>query len=453
MKRFLVKLLIFMLALLGAQTAVAAVYPFPIPDDILTFQEYLESGVDIIYFGDSTLWYPVDSQTTAEILQGMLPEEHIGELSHAAYGMDVYRAYVEYMVSRGYEPELLIIPINMRSFSPEWDQRPEYQFVQEKRILQYGNLLVRLFGRPMNILGGFSTDITHEEYLLTDVYSGTVPVGQVQEFESALGSVPLGEQTEDRFVYYAEPTEDADQAALLTYYYMYQLTPEHRKVQAMLDIVELLEPSATQVLFYLTPINVELGDVYLPDAFAQQFARNTGLVVDLLAARNVDYLNMATDLQAFYFSDTEHLRQSGKQYVAQALAENIQPGTTNIVQSNAPSPAARGESEQVEADESPAAGVATATVTPPAAASPANPLLATAMARATSASEPAAEEGSATASTSPTALEPTGNVATETPSPSPMPENPLLATTLARSTEAAQGAESAPANATPTPPE
>lgn len=468
MKRFAGKLLIFLIVLLSAQTAVAALYPFPIPEDILAFQDYLESEVDIIYFGDSTLWYPVSSQTTAEILQGMLPEKTIGEISHAAYGMDVYLAYVEYMVERGYTPELLIIPINMRSFSPEWDQRPEYQFVEEKRILQYGNMLVHLFGRPIDIMGGFSTDITQEEYLLTNVYSGTVPVGQVQEFEDALGSAPLEELAAEQFVYYSEPTEDADQAALLTYYYMYQLTPEHRKVQAMLEIVDLLASSPTEVLFYLTPINVELGEVYLPDAFAQQFARNTGLIVDLLAARDISLIDMTTDLPAFYFSDTEHLRQNGKQYVAGALAETIQPGATAIEELEPPAPTATSvtaEATEAEFDAETVAATA-ADETPAPADPPANPLLATAMARATLANAPVEDDAAgdtaddaATAAPSPSASEPlasgsaTPTVATETPTPAPTPANPLLATTLARSTQAAQEQNGAPANVTPVPPE
>lgn len=408
MGRFLAKLLIFLLALLGAQAAIAAAYPFPISPEVLHFQRLLDDGVDVIYLGDSTLWHPLGSQTTAEMLQERLPSQTVGELSHAAYSMDLYLAYVEYMIRQGYEPDLVIIPINMRSFSPEWDLRPGYQFVEEKRTLRYGLALTRLFGRPINVLGGFDAGITQDTFLNSTVFSGTVAVGQVQDFEFATGRVPLEEQTSEQFVYYQEPIEDAELVDLLTYYYMYSLQPDHRKVEAMLQIVELLRPTGTQPLFYFTPINVELGSVYLDGAFEQQFARNVALVRELLTAQHAPLLDLSTDLEAFYFSDTEHLRQNGKQYVAQQLASQIRPDDV------APEGADTFVQASPTAATAPESSTPTATLAPPAD----NPLLATAMARAATAGAPTIDTP----------------VAAETPVPTPA--NPLLATAMARATVA-----------------
>ena len=128
------------------------------------------------------------------------------------------------------------------------------------------------------------------------------------------------------------------------------------------------------------------------------------MVKEELAAQGVDLLDLSFDLAAYFFTDTEHLRQPGKQYVAEQLAARIDPppGAPIPTQSPPVMPTA----------------VVTAVTTPVA---PVNPLLATAIARATQA---AGGDGA-----TPTAPP----VATPTPI-----ANPLLATAVMRATEAAQ---------------
>ena len=214
MKPFLLKLAILLTLLLLLQVMVAFVYPFAIPPEVTQFDQYLDAQVEILYFGDSTLWHPSGSQTTAQMLQEYLQDRTIGELSHAAYNLDLYQHYiarlVDYSKTSGYRPELVIIPINMRSFSPEWDQRPTYQFTQEKVVLDYGVVPARLFGRPIDIFGGFDPGITDEEFLATSVYSNTAEVGRVADFEAALGNFQLAEQENAAFIYYAEPLAEGE---------------------------------------------------------------------------------------------------------------------------------------------------------------------------------------------------------------------------------------------------
>ncbi|MCB0081790.1 MAG: hypothetical protein KDE47_12705, partial [Caldilineaceae bacterium] len=203
MKPFLAKLAILLPLLLILQLLVGFLYPMEVPAEILQFQRHLENKVDILYFGDSTVWYPRGVQTTPQMLQEYLPEHTVGEVSHAAYNLDLYLHYVQalvrYTASHDYRPALVIIPLNMHSFSPEWDQRPEYQFTEEKRILDYGIPLSRLFGRPWNIFGGYDSPITNEEFLNTAVYSDTLVAGKVAEFEQALGNARLEEKENTRF--------------------------------------------------------------------------------------------------------------------------------------------------------------------------------------------------------------------------------------------------------------
>lgn len=404
MRRFFIKLLLLLLLFLATQAAVAYFYPGEVPEPILRFQALLDEGIDILYLGDSTLWHPVGTQTTASMLQELLPARQVSELSHAAYGMDIYQSYISYMLRQKVRPALVIIPINMRSFSPEWDQRPGYQFTREKRILAMGIPLTRLFGRPLGLFGGYAPAITQDEFLHSTVYAGREPIGEVQEFEGSVGASPLEEGGGEQFVYYQEVPDDADYQRLLTYYYMEQINPEHRKMQAMVDIAQALQAAQIEVIFYITPVNVELGDVYVGENFRQQFANNVAVVKAELATQGVELVDLSFDLAAYFFSDTEHLRQPGKHYIAERLALTIDPAAlTPLLTPTATEPP-----------------VLVATPAPGTTA-PANPLLATTVARATQ----AASKGDAATPAAPPAVTPTPIA------------NPLLATAVMRATAAA----------------
>jgi hypothetical protein len=141
------------------------------------------------------------------------------------------------------------------------------------------------------------------------------------------------------------------------------------------------------------------------NTFRQQFTHNTAVVKSLLSARDVPLLDLSFDLAAFNFSDTEHLRPDGKYYVASRLAEEIKPGSTRMTREvTTPMPVP----------------TATPVVSSPGqetTAAPANPLLATAQARATIAAggDLPAEEGVEGTPTPPPAPEEGGSPSSAPP--------------------------------------
>ena len=148
MRNFLLKLIAFIVVLTTIQVAVSAMNPPELPEEILALDQQLQAGVDTLYFGDSILIHPVGEPTIPEILRDLLPDYEIGDVAHPAYQLDLYERYVNYLVNHNSGVKTVIIPINLRSFSPEWDLRPTYQFEREKTILTYGPLLSTIFYRP-----------------------------------------------------------------------------------------------------------------------------------------------------------------------------------------------------------------------------------------------------------------------------------------------------------------
>jgi len=158
MKSLAIRLSLFSVALAALQFLTAIAFPAGIPPEIVRLDAYLDSRTNIIYLGDSTLSLPAGQVTTGEILQEMLPDCSVGEIAHPAYNLDLYLHYVRYIVRSAHPPDIVIVPINMRSFSPEWDKRPGYQFEEEKKALAFGPFLSRALWRPLEVSGAFEQD-------------------------------------------------------------------------------------------------------------------------------------------------------------------------------------------------------------------------------------------------------------------------------------------------------
>lgn len=329
MRNFFLKLITFVALLLTLQAAVSAIRPPKLPQEILALDQYLQADVDLIYLGDSILIYPAGEPTIPEMLQGLLPNHTMGAVAHPAYQPDLYERYVNYLVKHKSQVKTVIIPINMRSFSPEWDLRPTYQFEREKIILTYGPFLSTLFYQLFATFGLFDSPISQAEFQAATVFSGDLPAGKVAEFEELIGDRDTQAETNPtEFDYHAGlPSENEVEAlkGTLVYYYMFSLDSRHRKLESLRVIGRLLQTNGITPIFYITPINYQLGEQYLGQTFRERLTENTAVVAQILDEEGVDVLNLVFELEAYNFVDTEHLTENGKAYVAEALAAVIKP--------------------------------------------------------------------------------------------------------------------------------
>ena len=325
----LVKISVFIVLLVVIHSGISLLFPASLPAEIVQFDRYLEQGVDVLYLGDSTLLLPFGEVTTGEILQELLPDRRVGQVAHPAYGLDLFYDYAVYAERHGGRATTLVLPINLRSFSPAWDMRPAFQFEKESKILALGLPWARLFLRPLDVFGFFRPSISQRDFLDTPVYDGDVRVGHVRDFETLAADEILQEDAENAYREVKLEDQETAQAAL-TYHYMYNLEPDHRKLDAMVAVAELAAKHGVDVIFYITPVNVEQGERFLGSEFSQRFADNIRVVqstLDAASLDNVTLLNLAFDLPAYDFTDLEHLTETGKEYVAEQLALAIQRET------------------------------------------------------------------------------------------------------------------------------
>jgi len=302
MKKKIVKLILFFLIVSVLQLLVDSFAPGMSFDNLVRLDKSLKKSPDILIFGDSTDWYTADEdkdkRSISLMLKKMIPRYSIVSITHPAYHPDVYAAFCQYIVRQKNQPRVIVVPINMRCFSPEWDMSPHYQFIKERIILEGG--LKKVFYKPLRVLNVFK-EVTREEYLDTPVYDGNRKVGQIKN----MGGIK--------------------QQFLLKY--MYSLDERHRKVRSLLKIARQLSKNNIKVIFYLTPIDYQAGEKYFPGRFKKQLTHNTGFLVSLLSKESV--LDLSMDLTSDYFawkkkgSVNEHLNQAGRRYVAEKLAKEL----------------------------------------------------------------------------------------------------------------------------------
>ena len=319
-KPFLFKLMIFTLTVLIIQIFVGPVISrFMAPRGIQwiqTLDNYLEDNVDVIFFGDSTMTYTSkhdkDKRNIADILQSMNPNLSIKRVSHAAYHLDLYWKYCEYISRQNNKPKVVIIPINLRSFSVGWDLAPNYQFEFEKALLSYGNrFLIRSFSRPLTIFNPFDEEGFREEFENALVYNGDQLLGKLQYYgnEANLSS-----------------NEKIKRSMIINY--MYSLNESDRKVQSILEIVRLAKEGHFQVIFYITPIDYQTGEQHLGAEFMERVRQNTEVINSLLIEQEVEVLDLSfglekTDLE-WEGAPNEHLNEDGRKFLAEQLSVPLQ---------------------------------------------------------------------------------------------------------------------------------
>jgi len=325
MKKLLGKILFFIIVLFFLQSLLTDyLLKFEDPklknyvfrfEELTQLNRYLREKADIIYLGDSSIYAEgkddSDHRTIAGMLRDMAPQYSLGSVTHPAYHIDIYLEFCKYITREGYRPPVIIIPINMRSFSPDWDRRPHYQYEIQKIVLKGGLLktILLAFYKPLRMFKYNFFTIGQKEFMDSPVFYGHRQVGKVKDFNNSSYS----------------KYSDKNMKNQLIFAYMYGLSPfqQHRKLKALVETARLLKKNSIKCIFYITPIDWQTGEKYLPGEFLKQLRQNTRLIVSLLSAEGVEILDISTALPPHFFYwhlyPNEHMNQRGRMYVAEQL--------------------------------------------------------------------------------------------------------------------------------------
>jgi len=302
MKKFVRNGLLF--CIIGIVILYPSTYMFSF-SELKILKRALKSDKDVIMFGSSVndSYAPTDTdmRTIAEMLDSFMGEQSVIGISHGAYQADIYLEYVRYIINSGKKP-IIIIPINLRYFSPEWDLRPGYQFEKERYILNglpyFGNYKYR--------------EITESEFENTTVYNGSESVGKVKDF------LDVSRKESDKL---------SEARKGFVFHYMQPLKANHRKLKSLSKICEIGIKNNLKIVMYITPIDYKYAEQLQIEGFRHQQCDNVSTIKSVLASCEIQLIDLSMALDSSYFfyniRPNEHLNMRGRREVVKALKSAV----------------------------------------------------------------------------------------------------------------------------------
>jgi hypothetical protein len=306
MKRFVSKLIIFFLIAASIQLFLGGSFK-----KLSELRGHIRKNVDVLYFGSSVDYHSnihdKDKRKISEMVQSGVTNLNFASISNGAYDLEVFNSFIRYIVNQDHHIGLYILEINLRSFSPDWDKRPNYQFKEEKFILKYPYL------EPyFTLFHNFTRfdRISDDQFHKTPVYKGDEKVGSVRDFNFIELNVT-----------------DAGITKKLIYHYLYPLDQSHSKLISLKGLLDYIHDNNLRVLFFIAPIDWQTGNRHLPEDFMRITRRNITIINSLLSEAGADYLDLSYALDSSDFSfekyPNEHLKEQGRLYVAKRLSDWI----------------------------------------------------------------------------------------------------------------------------------
>lgn len=271
----------------------------------------------VAYFGDSVLERvsrdDTDPRTLAELVTTAVSGRvEIIPFSHGAAHPALFHRLLQLLVDWKWRPSAVVIPINMRCFSPQWDHNPQWQFHEY-----------------LDAVRTFRT-----------WHSSTAPL--VPEIDTTVRRDPIFEAMlvdspgttcrtvgDFRKIIFSKPTDPMAVRArwreIFIYHYLPRLQPDQRRLRSLLAAKQLCDQAGIHTIFYVTPINYQAGLRLVKEPFAERFAENVRVVMSTVRAglysTVLDWSQNLDDRHFFHPDDpTEHLNQLGRAILAEMVS-------------------------------------------------------------------------------------------------------------------------------------
>lgn len=291
---FSVKGLLLFIMIFGINSYWVRTNPFP---ELKQLQETLDTEQPFIFFGDSVNRHyaknDTDKRSIAEMLDDKLAQSVTG-ISFYAYHSELYLEFIKYIHRTVPDKKVtILVPINLRSFSPEWDLRPNYQFLKEKYALN-GYPYWRQFNFKQYEI------INKATFEQTPILYKNKKIGVVARLEKILPTVARDTSLQYGFIYH----------------YMQAIPSDHRKIKALGEITRYSKSTNLDIRFYFTPIDYMLAEKIGIQDFRAQVSRNKKAIQEGLNDSVIEIVDLSLLLDSTQFDfekiPNEHLNQYGK---------------------------------------------------------------------------------------------------------------------------------------------
>jgi hypothetical protein len=300
---------------------------------ILRFYGVRGSSPDVLFFGDSVLEriskFDKNTKTLDQMVTGYLDDQiSMGCVSHTGYHIGVYYQFTRLLQYLTNKPKIVVFPINMRSFSPQWDINPKHRCTEHIRKIEK---CIGKFGNSINeCLHGIDKKISENDFLNSRVFYAGTSFQYIKEFENIIRAKP---EHRDEIIFRRKH--------IFIYHYMHKLEPTHQKLLLLRDLIQLLKDMQIVTIIYIAPINFKAGLKYVGDDFMRVFSSNLQVVYDCLGCTSQSALNNSIFVEErscvfgdysqslgseYFFNEddpTEHLNETGRTFMAKIISNMI----------------------------------------------------------------------------------------------------------------------------------
>ncbi|MBI5367023.1 MAG: hypothetical protein HZA54_08295 [Planctomycetes bacterium] len=262
----------------------------------------------IAYLGDSVVYWVAGEEPAGVGLAALLAAElkqEVVNLSMASHGQRMFAGELAYLRGQGVRPRAVLLPVNLRSFSPHWQHFPAWDHRRKADLVATEFPLARRLGFLFE--GDIEADAKAARGRARVLVAGR-DRGPLAELDAPPAGLPAPEVARAR--------------CLARYCAEVACSPELPWLRSNL---EALRASTAVRVAYLTPVDVQfVGRTCAPDEAAAMHA-NLELLRATLRAAGIAWLDLSTALGREDFEHpgddiNEHLRESGRRRVARELA-------------------------------------------------------------------------------------------------------------------------------------
>lgn len=296
--------------------------PFPALATLCRHYGRLGAAPAVLVLGDSVSIRVAredeDTRPLHRMIADSLPAASTAIVS-SAYQGEIYRDLIRSLAVLPQKPSLIVIAVNLRSFSPQWHSNPLWELRQERDILN------RFIDDPEMEIPPLEAVISEPGFF--DRHDATPAESTFSNFKF---------NRDFRALSLARPTDERDAALryreLFAWHYGYRFSETHPKLAALAEANAIATRVCGRVVNYLTPINLELGVKLLGPRFATHLAETAAAAIAGLSSEVKAGASQTLDLSSYlgsrYFFHgnlaTEHLRETGRSKLARAVAEFAQ---------------------------------------------------------------------------------------------------------------------------------
>lgn len=278
---------------------------------------------DVFCLGDS-VWErlsrdDVDQRNMGQLLSDSLKHVlDVVSISHSAYNLRIYLNFIKTLEIMRNRPKYIVLPINLRSFSPQWFMNPLWQFERENEILK------ELCRNPAMNLPMIEQVIEYpglyNEFDKMPVNYPLLEYRTVQEFRKIIASVPSTDE---------EVFQRLRQ--IFIFHYMHPLVTGHPLLNHLDEALWKLSEMNINAFVYITPINHQAGARFCGDEFSSQVSLNITRVNEVInrhlpngMLRFIDYGALLGSEYFFNLDNaTEHLNENGRKILVEHMVKEL----------------------------------------------------------------------------------------------------------------------------------